>query len=80
MGERIARIGPTVIADVPASDFDSWPLPLERIWQLCGPSAERNLASLPLWQVIAMAYVEGLQHGSAATRATQQPPQQEGES
>lgn len=33
-------------------------------WHLCGPSAARNMQRLQLWQVIASAYLEGLQHGA----------------
>lgn len=37
-------------------------------WSLCGPSAAKNMGGrkpLEFWQVIASAYLEGLQHGHA---------------
>ena len=45
----------------------------ENVWSIVGPSVERNMSgrrALPLWMVIAAAYLEGLQHGSALTRST----------
>ena len=43
---------------------------LRSAWQVCGPSVEMNLRRrgdgrcLELWQVIACAYLEGLNHGA----------------
>lgn len=49
-------------------------------WRLCGPSAEQNMRrnfrgqSLELWQVIASAYLEGLQHGAGIERERHEQP------
>jgi hypothetical protein len=57
---------------VPISNFSSMALSEQQwadAWSICGPSAERNMqrrfrsGPLELWQVIASAYLEGLQHG-----------------
>lgn len=45
------------------------PEEFEAAWWICGPSVERNMTGKPgrrleLWQVIAAAYLEGLQHGA----------------
>lgn len=57
---------------VPVGDFSQMRMTDQQwadAWHLCGPSAARNLSgarrgrSLELWQVIASAYLEGLQHG-----------------
>lgn len=61
---------------VPVGDFSQWKLSKEdwnRAWQLCGPSAEKNMMGrmrrrMELWQVIAAAYLEGLYHGSGIER------------
>lgn len=54
----------------PGSEFSKLPrgVDLGAIWGVVGPSVERNMRSLPLWKVIAMAYVEGLQHGAALSQ------------
>ena len=73
---HFVRLGPAIPV-VPVGDFSSMKLTTEQwknAWQLCGPSAERNLTgirrgrSLELWQVIASAYLEGLQHGAGLER------------
>ena len=40
----------------------------EALWSVCGPTAARNLPHLELWKVIAMAYLEGLNHGAGLAR------------
>ncbi len=75
MGERLTSItlGPRIPL-VPISQFSKERLTREQwenAWRLCGPSVERNLNGprpLQLWQVFASAYLEGLEHGSAAQR------------
>lgn len=42
---------------------------LEDLWQLCGPQVEQHMQRLPLWQVFALVYFEGVAHGSGAERA-----------
>lgn len=52
---------------VPIGDFSKMRMTEEQFadaWRLCGPTAERNMLRLQLWQVIASAYLEGLQHGA----------------
>lgn len=52
---------------IPASHFTRSGLTRDQwadAWHLCGPSAARNMERLQLWQVIASAYLEGLQHGA----------------
>lgn len=68
MGKRanFVRFGPPVPI-VPAGDFTKARLTddqMSDLWWLCGPSAEMNMRRMELWQVIAMAYLEGLDHGS----------------
>lgn len=62
---------------VPVGDFSRMKLSEEQwadAWHICGPSAEQNMRrgygrrGLELWQVIASAYLEGLQHGAALAR------------
>lgn len=59
---------------VPIGDFSKMSLTDKQwadAWSICGPSAEQNMrrgrrgGPLELWQVIASAYLEGLQHGAA---------------
>lgn len=56
---------------IPVRDFKSRRLTRqdwEDVWTVCGPSVERNLLNdLPLWKVIAAAYLEGLSHGASLT-------------
>lgn len=70
------RFGPEMPV-VPIGDFSSMRLTEEQwgnAWHLCGPSAEQNMRrggrgrGLELWQVIASAYLEGLQHGAGLER------------
>lgn len=60
------QFGPA-IPIVPITDFTKIGLTKEQmndLWTLCGPTVERNMQRrLELWQVIAMAYLEGLNHG-----------------
>lgn len=65
---KSARIGPAVIAGiVPAASLRRLPrTALHDAWSLVGPTAERNLDALPLWMVIAAAYLEGIGHGAGA--------------
>lgn len=40
----------------------------ENAWQIVGPSVQRNfMKNVPLWMIIACAYLEGLHHGSEAS-------------
>jgi hypothetical protein len=62
----MAHIGPCSIPLVPRGDFSKLRLTTEQldtIWRIVGPSATINLAKNPLWIVICMAYIEGLNHG-----------------
>ena len=69
---RMVQIGPCVTNDATESQFSSLPPALHDVWTITGPSAERNLRTLPLWAVVAAAYMEGVNHGAGA--ATPQPP------
>lgn len=65
--ERMVSIGPSAVPVVPMKHFTRNAVTksdLASVWKIVGPSAQLNLERLPLWQVIAMAYVEGLNHGS----------------
>lgn len=65
--EHFVRFGPA-IPTVPVTRFSRTFLTREQwedAWFLCGPSAERNMTKLEPWQVVAIAYLEGLQHGSS---------------
>lgn len=66
MKYRMAGIGNRAIPNVPLKDFHKLNVKIDfgDVWHICGPSAERNLASMPLWKVICAAYLEGLQHGN----------------
>lgn len=44
---------------------------LEDAWLLCGPSVEKHIHRLPMWKVIALAYMEGALHGAQATELMQ---------
>lgn len=62
-------LGPA-IPIVPIGDFSKRGLSQqqwEQAWSVCGPTVERNMArgQLPLWQIIAAAYLDGLQIGHA---------------
>ena len=62
-------VGPFI--EVPSGNhFSKLPsgIDLNAVWGIVGPSVERNMRALPLWKVIAMAYVEGLQHGAALSQ------------
>lgn len=70
------RFGPPMPV-VPVGDFSKMGLTEEQwadAWSLCGPSAQMNMKGgfnrppLQIWQVIAAAYLEGLQHGAALER------------
>ena len=57
---------------VPITQFSKMRLTSEQwadAWRLCGPSAEKNMQRLELWQVIASAYLEGLSHGADSMAA-----------
>lgn len=41
---------------------------LEAAWQIVGPTVDLNLSKLPLWEVIAADYCEGLHHGAETVR------------
>lgn len=62
---------------VPVGDFSRMRLTPDQwsdAWSIVGPSAEMNMRRdrhgrcLELWQVIASAYLEGLQHGAEIQR------------
>lgn len=59
------------IPQVPIKDFSTIKLgnkEWKAVWEICGPSVERNLSTnTPIWKVIAAAYLEGLSHGSGLT-------------
>ena len=61
-------LGPA-IPIVPVSHFSYFPFSdaqWAKLWQVVGPSVQRNMnAGTPLWLIIAAAYAEGLHHGSA---------------
>lgn len=65
---------------VPIGDFSKTRLSdddLASLWWLCGPSAAQNMRGLEMWKVIAMAYYEGLNHGSGIVAERQTTPQPE---
>ncbi len=65
--KHFIAFGPA-IPTVPLSHFDKHKFTEEQlagIWNIVGPSVERNLPTTPLWKVIAFAYMEGLSHGAA---------------
>ena len=62
---HFASLGAPEIPLVPCRDFDRLPYDmLKQAWWLIGPSADRNLSRCAIWEVIAAAYLEGLDHGS----------------
>jgi hypothetical protein len=65
-GTKFISIGPGPVPVVPIGDFSKIYLKgqLEELWTIIGPSVELNIARLPLWKVITMAYLEGAMHGS----------------
>jgi len=63
----MAAIGRSAIPVVPITDFTKAKFTEEQfneIWSIVGVSAEKNLNTCPLWKVICMAYIEGLNHGA----------------
>lgn len=60
----LATIGPPH-PTAPISQFSRIdPELLKLVWQLCGPSVERNLyRPHKLWELFAACYVEGFDHG-----------------
>lgn len=71
---------------VPIGDFSVMKLTNDQwadAWHICGPSAEQNMRrgargrGLELWQVIASAYLEGLQHGAGIERERNDRPRVE---
>lgn len=70
---HFVQFGPAIPV-VPLRDFSKMGLTHEQwadAWHICGPSAGKNLERLELWQVIASAYLEGLQHGSEMQKEIQ---------
>lgn len=65
-----AAFGPA-IPFIPVKDFSRMPHEvIAGAWSIVGPSAMRNLnAGVPLWEIIACAYAEGLNHGSEIERS-----------
>ncbi len=72
--QHFIAFGPEVPV-VPIKDFSKMGLTGDEwadVWSIIGPSVERNMSgrrAMPLWMVIAAAYLEGLHHGSALTRS-----------
>ena len=75
----LVGLGPAVPAH-PVTDFTAERLPkamLEDAWRIVGPTVERNMNKhhpLQLWQIIAAAYLEGLEHGSEMERERRKRP------
>ncbi len=62
-------LGSPNVPFVPRTEFDRLGTQhLESCWRLVAPSVSRNMRALPLWQVIAAAYAEGLEHGHGIAR------------
>ena len=70
------QFGPAINV-VPVTDFSRFGLTKEQFaeaWSIVGPSAEKNMRRdaygrcLEMWQVITVAYLEGLHHGSEMQR------------
>lgn len=67
------QFGPAIPV-VQIGDFSNaklTPKQMSDLWWLCGPSAERNMRKLEMWEVIVMAYYEGLSHGTAIMKEDQ---------
>ena len=59
-----ANLGAPPIPIVPVTDFDRLPYDmLKQAWWIVGVSADRNLSRCAIWEVIAAAYLEGMNHG-----------------
>lgn len=66
--DRRVSIGPCPVAMYPITVYSRISRSeLETAWQLVGPTVERNI-DRPLWMQLAVAYIEGLNHGSGAER------------
>jgi len=74
---NFVAFGPPVPV-VPIPDFSKMGLTIEQFeaaWSIVGPSVEKNMRRnfkgqcLELWQVITVAYLEGLHHGSEIAKA-----------
>lgn len=67
MKDRLVTLGPGAVPTVPVTDFSRVPLcdaELRQLWNIVGPTVERNLDRAPLWKVITAVYFEGLMHGA----------------
>lgn len=59
-GPSIPRVSVTTFTKIRMSR-EQW----DAAWSIVGPSVERNMArDVPLWRIIAAAYLEGLNHGA----------------
>ncbi len=59
-----AMFGPCTVDVIPNSQFSKFHRHfLIDAWKMIGPSAEKNINKVPVWEVVASAYLEGLDHG-----------------
>lgn len=65
---RMVSIGPRSVPLYPVSAFSRFPpeIDMHAVWALIGPTVQRN-ANAPLWAQFCAAYLEGLNHGAAAS-------------
>lgn len=69
---HFASLGAPPIPMVPCRDFDKLPHDmLKKAWWMIGPSADRNLSRCAIWEVIAAAYLEGMNHGYGIATQTE---------
>lgn len=67
MKGRLVSLGPCAVPVVCVKQFSKLQMSratLKEVWQLIGPSVEMNITRLPMWEVIAAAYLEGMNHGA----------------
>lgn len=65
------QFGPS-IPIVPVTHFSKMRLTEQQwsdVWQIIGPSVNRNMDKVPTWKLIAAAYLEGLQHGAGLQKS-----------
>lgn len=68
MSDRMVTLGPCVVPCYPITAFSHFPkdIDMREVWRLIGATVERN-ASAPLWLQFCALYLEGLNHGAAAS-------------
>jgi len=63
MAKRGVHIGPGLVEQYPLSAWSKSEVDMIALWQIVGPTVEKHIGRLPIWQVFCACYFEGLVHG-----------------